>query len=127
MSNKNNVVYNIQGRLIQNMSEKIFEIIDKLEGARCEKAGEYREVISKIETCRDLIRGAYNYDKNKMEKLNIYLKMARILERKNEFRKGTDYIGSAFRKMLLILKDNNVLFPKKVKSMSFKSYAESQL
>lgn len=127
MSSKNNIVYNIQGKLIENISENLFDIYASLEGARCERPSAYREVLSKIETCRDLIKGAYNYDKVKMEKMNLYLEMARLLENKNEFRNGTEYIGKAYRKLLLILKDNGVLFPKKSKGMTWKSYVEKKV
>lgn len=120
--------YNIHGDLVQNLGQRIFETEAMLSRAYEGRASEYTKAKSWILSLRNKIQGmGLNYSPKKLKIIDLYIELSKKISQQNDFENATDYLWSAFKEIQLIFKINNLLFPKKAKSVSFNDYATSEI
>jgi len=120
--------YNIQGLLMQNLADKIFYTEERLSKSYEGKPRHYRVAKSWVLSLKNKIK-ALNllYGKKKMKIIELNIKISEKLVGDNRFEEATDYLWSAFELIQNIYKENNLIFPKKTRSMSFKDFAASDI
>jgi hypothetical protein len=120
--------YNIQGDLINNLAERIFYTEEVLSKSYEGRLKYFSQAKSWIISLKNKIRAlGLSYSKNQMTLIELNIKLALKLEEYNRFEEATDYLWCAFEKIQLIFKQNNLIFPKRTKSMSFKEYVKDQV
>jgi len=120
--------YNIQGQLIQNIGESLFEIERKISRAYEERPSGFLDALSSLRTFLDKILGMNLEVPGKdKDKILIYLQIAQKLFEMNRILDGCNYLSKAYQKIWNIIKVNGMVFPKARKATSFKEWAEQQL
>ncbi|HKL23985.1 MAG TPA: hypothetical protein VJ912_01485 [Candidatus Nanoarchaeia archaeon] len=120
--------YNIQGQLIQNIGESLFEIERKISRAYEERPSGFLDSLSSLRTFLDKILGMNLEVPGKdKDKILIYLQIAQKLFEMNRILDGCNYLSKAYQKIWNIIKVNGMVFPKARKATSFKEWAEQQL
>lgn len=120
--------YNIQEFLIRDLAEKLFYIEEKLSKAFQGKPREFKDAQSWIRSMKNKIRSLNLVCSHEnMEKISLYLDLSSIYERRNQFEKATEYLWEAFVLIGQIFKSNNMIFPQKVKGMTFKDYVVGEV
>ena len=120
--------YNIQGQLIQNIGESLFEIERKISRAYEERPSGFLDSLSSLRTFLDKILGMNLEVPGKdKDKILIYLQIAQRLFEMNRILDGCNYLSKAYQKIWNIIKVNGMVFPKARKATSFKEWAEQQL
>lgn len=120
--------YNIQGELIENLAERLFLLEEMLARASNGKAKDYVNALSWTNALKNKIKSLnLGYSKERMLKIELYIELARKLERFNEFQSGSNYLWEALILITNIFKDNDMIFPKKTKGMSFKKFVDSEV
>jgi len=126
-STKQHEHYNIQGELIENLAERLFLLEEKLSQAYNGKAKSFRESVSGVISLKNKVKSLkLGYSNESIIKIDLYLELAKRLEQVNEFEKGSDYLWEALIIITNILKDNDMIFPKKMTGMSFKKFVDSE-
>lgn len=126
-SQKQHEHYNIQGELIENLAERLFILEDMLSKAYNGKARAYRESLSWVIGLKNKIKSLkLGYDEKKMIKVELLIKISKALEYSNNFEEGSNYMWEALILITNILKDNDMIFPKKITGMSFSKFVESE-
>jgi len=120
--------YNIHGDLVENLGQRIFETEELLSGAYNGKARDYSRAKSWIINLKNKIQSlGLNYSPKKMQLIELYIKLSRKISDQNDFENATEYLWEAFKEIQKIFKMNDLLFPKKAKSVSFKDFATSEV
>lgn len=120
--------YNIQGQLIQNIGESLFEIERKISRAYEERPSGFLDSLSSLRTFLDKILGMNLEVPGKdKDKILIYLQIAQRLFEMNRILDGCNYLSKSYQKIWNIIKVNGMVFPKARKATSFKEWAEQQL
>lgn len=127
VSEKQHEYYNIQGQLIENLAERLFLLEDRLAMAYNGKSRAFRDSLSWIIALKNKIKSLkLGYSKNDMIKLELYIRLGKSLESSNSLEEATNYLWEGLIIITNILKDNNMIFPKKMTGMSFKKFVESE-
>lgn len=120
--------YNIHADLVTNLGQRIFDTESILSKAYEGKAGEYSKAKSWILNFRNKIEGmGLRCSKKKLRIIDLYIEISKKISQQNDFEQATEYLWSAFKEIQQIFKMNDLLFPKKARSVSFKDYATSEI
>lgn len=120
--------YNIQGQLIQNIGESLFNLEYKIGKAYEERPSAFLDALSSLRTFLDKILGmGLDIPEKEDEKILVYLQIAQKLFELNRILDGCNYLSKAYQKIWNIIKINGMVFPKARKATSFKEWAEQQL
>jgi hypothetical protein len=119
--------YNIQSNLVENLANRIFFAEEKLSEAYNGKAKSFRQALGSIVGLKNkLVSLNLGHSKSDMELIKLNIEISRKLESINCFEEGTNYLWDGLNIIVNIFKDNDMVFPKRTKGMSFKKFIESE-
>lgn len=120
------IFLNLEMFFIEELASKINKIGRNLAYAENGLISHYRVAYGEICTLFDFIQASLNCDWRDREKISLCLQIACRLQN-IDIIEGTKYLRKAMRICLMIIKNNNLLFGKKTKGISFKRFVESEL
>jgi len=120
--------YNIQGYLMQNLAERIFFTEERLSKAYEGKPRNYLIAKSWVISLKNKIKALkLLYDRKRMKIIELNIEISEKLAADNRFEEATDELWKAFEIIQNLYKENNLIFPRKTKGMSFKDFASSEI
>jgi hypothetical protein len=117
---------NLQMDYIEELAKTISRIGNLLSLAEGYSVSAFRQAYGKILTLRDLIVGGkLSFHKRDQEVFKLYIGFADKLEN-HDIREGTQNLRIAYGLLIKILRQNNLIFPQKIRAGSFKSFVEEE-
>lgn len=117
---------NLQLYYIEQLADLIERIGRNLGDAGNSYISSYRTAIGQLYTFKDLLLGAkMSFHERDLLLFKIYMELADKLEN-YDLREGSKNMRNAFELLIKITRQNNLIFPQKTRSHSFKSFVEEE-
>lgn len=119
--------YNIMSMILVEIGFNVENISSNLARAYSGSFTGYNNSMHMLKVLFKKTSAYWNFTEREYIIIDLKLKTAKLYQKLNRYSEGADFLSDVFRQILIILKRENAIFPRKKKSYTFKDFLQNEI